>query len=171
VNAAGARGDRSAPGAKRRPRPSGWERRGQVLGVRKGRGLAQSAANATRRRGGRFPRTLRQNSTVSFRQRSSELPQNSRDLRVTGARLHLDSFQDSSCPAAAGLFDSYRLIVLEELVHSRSGTRRISPSGRASIFVADAHKIGSSQDTKLRAHRHSSGSRRVGKPTGSRLKT
>jgi hypothetical protein len=27
-----------------------------------------------------------------------------RDLRVTGARLHLDSFQDSPCPAAAGLF-------------------------------------------------------------------
>jgi hypothetical protein len=76
-----------------------------------------------------------------------KLPQNSRDLRVTGAHLHLDSFQDKSCPASAGLFipsglrsSAGREPLSQPVIgqpcfrnacHVRSATRRRSSAGNS----------------------------------------
>jgi hypothetical protein len=118
----GAQHHHSAPRcAKRGPRPSGWERRGQVLGVRKGRGLAQSATKATDRATARFLRGPRQTSTVSFRQRVA-----SKRPRFAPSLTHIFILIPSRIvlvPRCGGALCFYLLTVLQELGHALSAMR------------------------------------------------
>jgi hypothetical protein len=66
-------------------------------------GRSHRAAKRSRRNALRRSKSLG-NSSSRGSSTNIQLPQNGRDCAVTGPHLHLDSFQDSPCPASAGLF-------------------------------------------------------------------
>jgi hypothetical protein len=93
----GSAGDRSARGAKRKPhRLAGKGGAKSLWGSGEERGPRPSATRTIGPIRQGSPAAIQKISTVSFRQRGSELPQDSRDGRVIGVHRHLDSFQDPS---------------------------------------------------------------------------